>query len=286
MYRIRIFSSFGKSENCKDIYERLCESELIDNYGSNKEIYLTNDDDYTHVIILNTAMPDIRHIHKKNVIGLAFEPIQFLGLSEEFVMYAQTYIGKYYIGDKMNLLEPFVESFSHMWHNAPLKYIPLKNKPISMMVSEKNAQAGHKYRHDLINKILETSLPIDIYGRGCMYYEYLGDDRIKGRFTELEPYENYEFHICIENFETNHYFSEKIMNPLLSATTPIYMGCRNIQKYFPENVIVLSGDLCSDMELLQKIVDNPGKYKRKINVQTVKDKVSLLKNIKLLFAHN
>jgi hypothetical protein len=114
----------------------------------------------------------------------------------------------------------------------------------------------------------------------------LGDNRVKGKFTELEPYENYEFHICIENFETNHYFSEKIMNSLLCSTTPIYMGCRNIKKYFPENVIVLSGDLYSDMELLQKIVDNPGKYKRKINVQTVKDKVSLLKNIKLLFAHN
>jgi hypothetical protein len=212
MYRIRIFSSFCKSENCKEVYERLCEYEFIDNYGPNKDIYLTNGEDYNHVIILNAAMPDIQHIPKKNVIGFAFEPIQFLGLTEEFVMYAQTYIGKYYIGDKMNLPEPFVERFSHMWHNPPLKHIPLKNKPISMMVSEKNTQSGHKYRHDLINKILETSLPIDIYGRGCMYYEYLGDDRVKGKFTELEPYENYEFHICIENFETNHYFSEKITN--------------------------------------------------------------------------
>jgi NDP-sugar pyrophosphorylase family protein len=61
------------------------------------------------------------------------------------------------------------------------------------------------------------------------------------------------------------------------------MGCRNIQKYFPENVIVLSGDLYSDMDLLQKLVDNPGKYKKKININTIKDKISLLKNIKTLF---
>jgi hypothetical protein len=283
MYRVRIFSSFCPSENCKDVYERLCEADILDNYGKDKKIYLTNGEDYTHVIILNTAMPNLWRLPKQNVIGFAFEPVQFLGLTEEFVRYAQRHIGKYYIGDKMNLPEPFVERFAHMWHNMPLKYVPLKNKPISMMVSEKNQQDGHKYRHDLISKILETNLPIDIYGRGCIFYEYLEDDRIKGKFTELEPYENYEFHICIENFQTNHYFSEKITNPLLCGTTPIYLGCRNIKEYFPDNVIFLSGNIYDDMEMLRNIVDNPAKYKKRINVQTIKDKVSLLKNIESLF---
>jgi len=282
-YRIRFFSNFCPSENCKDVYERLCESILIENYGSDKDIYITNDDDYTHVIILNTAMPNISHIPKKNVIGLAFEPIYFLGLTEQFVRYAEQYIGKYYIGDKINLPDPFVERFSHMWHNQPLKYLPEKTKSISMMVSEKNQQSGHKYRHDLINKILETDLPIDIYGRGCMYYEYLNDNRVKGKFNEREPYENYEFHICIENFETNHYFSEKIMDPLLCSTIPIYLGCRNIHSYFPDNVIVLSGDLNNDMELLKNIAENPAKYKKNINNQSIKNKISLLKNIENLF---
>jgi len=282
-YRIRIFSNFCPSENCKDVYERLCESELKENYGPDKEIYITNGNDYSHVIILNTAMPDVSHIPKKNVIGFAFEPIQFLGLSEQFIRYAQQYIGKYYIGDKMNLPEPFIERFSHMWHNQPLKYVPEKTLKISMMVSEKNQQPGHKYRHDLINKILETDLPIDIYGRGCMYYEYLNDIRVKGKFEEREPYANYDFHICIENFETNHYFSEKIMDPLLCSTTPIYLGCRNIHTYFPDNVIGLSGDLKTDMQLLKNITENPEKYKKTIDIEKIKNRISLLKNIEQLF---
>jgi hypothetical protein len=283
MYRIRIFSSFCPSENCKDVYERLCESKFLENYGKDKELYITNDNDFTHVIILNTAMPEIGHIPKENIIGLAFEPIQFLGLTEQFVRYAEKFIGKYYIGDKYNLPSPFVEGFSYMWHNPPFTHIPEKSKRISMMVSEKNQQQGHKYRHELINKILETDLPIDIYGRGCQYYHYLNDYRIKGEFKELEPYENYEFHICIENIQSNHYFSEKIMNPLLAGTTPIYMGCRNIDSYFPDNSIVLTGDLYSDMELLTHIADNPSKYKKSINVQNVRDKISLLKNANKLF---
>jgi hypothetical protein len=152
-----------------------------------------------------------------------------------------------------------------------------------MMVSEKNAQSGHKYRHDLISKILETELPIDIYGRGCRYYEYMGDERIKGEFTELEPYESYEFHICIENFETNHYFSEKITNALMTSTTPIYLGCRNINEYFPDNVILLTGNVKDDIELLKNIAENPGKYKKRVSLETVKEKISLLKNIPTLF---
>lgn len=284
MYRIRIFSSFCKSEDCKEIYERLCESNSLDFYGENKNVYLTNDDDYTHVIILNVAMPKIpSHIPKENVIGFAFEPIVFLGLTNEFLAYAQKKVGRYYIGDKGELPYPFVERYSHMWHNPPLKYIPLKNKVMSMMVSEKADQPGHKYRHELINKILETDMPIDIYGRGCGFYNYLGDERVKGKFVELEPYETYDFHICIENCESNHYFSEKITNTLLCGTTPIYMGGRNINSYFPDSVIVLSGNLSEDIRLLKDITTNPERYKKKIDVDYVKDKVSLLKNVENLF---
>jgi hypothetical protein len=283
-FRIRIFSSFGKSENCKDIYERLCESTIIKNYGIDKDINITNDDDYTHVLILNTAMPKLpSNIPKKNVIGLAFEPIVFLGLTEEFVNYAIKNIGKYFIGDKMGLPEPFTEYFSFMWYNPPLKQTPDKKKLISMMVSEKTSEDGHKYRHALIQKILQTDLPIDIYGRGCQYYYHLNDPRIKGEFTESEPYNDYQFHICIENCISNHYFSEKIINPLLVNTTPIYIGCKNINNYFPNMVISMMGNLSSDIELLCKITDNPELYKSSIDIEKVKDKIYFLRNIKNIY---
>lgn len=282
--RIRIFSSFGKSENCKEIYERLCEAHLLDFYGENKDVFITNDNDYTHVVILNTAMPLIPpHISKENVVGLAFEPTVFLGLTKEFVNYAIKNIGKYYIGDTMGLPLPFIEHFSYMWHNPPVKTIPIKTKPMSLMVSEKTSQDGHKYRHELIQRILQINLPIDIYGRGCRYYEHLKDPRIKGEFTETEPYNDYHFHICIENCQTAHYFSEKIMNPLLVGTTPIYLGCQNIDSYFPGLVLTLSGNLDSDIELLRQIaLDIPG-HKQQIDLEKVKDKIYLLRNINGLF---
>jgi hypothetical protein len=284
VFRIRIFSSFCSSENCKDVYERLCETAFLENYGKDKEIYFTNDNDFTHVIIMNTAMPNIpAHIPKNNVIGLAFEPFVYLGLTNNFVNYAKQYIGKYFIGDKKNLPDPFVEGISYMWHNTPLKQIPLKTKIMSIMVSDKKHLEGHKYRHELVKCILKTQLPIDIYGRGCKYYNFhhLHDSRLKGEFNELEPYIDYQYHICIENMQSNHYFSEKIMNPLLTNTVPVYHGCFNIDEYFPDMVIKLSGKVEQDIVLLQEIVE--GKHKKTINVEKVKNTINLIKNIDTLF---
>ena len=279
MYRLKIFSSFGKSENCKEVWERLCETNIMEDYGIDKSIYITNDDNYTHVLILNTAMPVIpSHIPKKNVVGLAFEPLPFLGLSQKFIDYAVNNIGKYFIGTKTILPEPFTEHYAYMWHMTPYKSIPEKTKIMSIMVSMKTQMIGHQYRHLLVQRILEERLPIDIYGNGCKYYssDY---GNVKGDFEEREPYQDYMFHICIENMQTNHYFSEKITNPLLAGTTPIYFGCHSIDEYFPFNVLKLSGNIEEDIILLKNILQDPNAYRKNIEIETVKDKIYLLRNL-------
>lgn len=284
IYKVRIFSNFCRSEDCKDIYERLCEyTSPIYDYSN---ITLTNDDDYDHVIILNTAMPTLKaDVPKENVVGLAFEPPKYLRITTQFVEYAVKHIGKYCIGDATGLPEPFTERYSHMWHNPSLNSPPKKDKLMSIMVSDKKDARGHLYRHELVKKILESNLPIDIYGRGCRLYSFMGmrDERVKGEFNETEPYQQYAFHICIENFQLNEYFSEKIVNPLLCSTTPIYWGCRNIHNHFPEKVIMLTGDISKDMSLLNDICTYPGKYRKEINVEEVKRVIYLFQNMDNLF---
>jgi hypothetical protein len=283
--RIRFFSSFCDGQVCKSHYETDFESELLDYYGPDKNIYITNDDDYTHAVIMNTAMPILKaDIPKENVIGLAFEPIYFLGITGEFVEYAKQYISRYFIGDKKNLPSPFVEHTAYMWHTVPLKVAPSKNKLMSVMISEKSFAPGHKYRHELVTAILQSNLPIDIYGRGCANFQSLnGDPRLKGEFNDKEPYESYHFHICIENFKCNEYFSEKIINPLLCSAMPIYFGCNNIKNYFDEEVICLEGDLKRDMDLLMDIVKEPMKHYKRINVEKIKNKTNFLRNISEIF---
>ena len=101
-----------------------------------------------------------------------------------------------------------------------------------------------------------------------------------------EPYDGYEFHICIENVQSNHYFSEKIINSLLTDTTPIYLGCKNIDSYFPNNVIKLTGNIEHDMNLIRDICINPNKYRKRIDIVEIERKVSLLHNIEYLYNNN
>ena len=284
-YKIRFFSSFGDEKQVKEVLHRLCETSNMNNYGEGKEIEVTDGDDYSHVFILNTAMPVLReNFPKENVVGLAFEPYIFLGLSQEFIEYAEKNIGKYLIGDKSILPCLFVEHYSYLWYCTPCRTIPNKTKRMSIMISEKGVTEGHIYRHMLVQGILQQGLPIDIYGRGCAYYE-IEDDRLKGEFEELEPYRDYDFHICIENVESNHYFSEKIVNPLLNGTTPIYLGCMNIQQYFGK-IITLSKNITSDLELLKKILIEPDKYRKNIDLERVKDTVYLYRNLDSIFKKN
>ena len=240
MIRIKIFSDFCGSKGAKEVYERLCDAENLDFYGKDKQVWITEDDDYTHAIIMNKAMPVLK-IPKKNVIGLAFEPFEILRITHEFVEYAQQYIGKYFIGDKRGLPEPFIEHFGYMWYSNPKRDIVTKTKLMSIVVSEKHWAPGHAYRHTLIEKIIEANLPIDIYGKGSMKYSHKSNN-VKGEFNDAEPYENYMYSICIENFTSNHYFSEKIMSPLLHNCMPIYLGCKQIHEYF-DDILLLSGTI-------------------------------------------
>ena len=281
-YRIRIFSGFGDSSKCKEIYERLCQSHKMPNYGRDKDIYITNDDDYTHAIILNIAMPPLT-IPKERVIGLAFEPPTLMPQwSTTFMTYARHHIGRYYIGDASLLTPPFVNGYCYQWHITPPEKPLWKDRLMSIMVSDKTFAPGHKYRHTFVKAILASDLNIDIYGRGCKYYLMKGDSRVKGEFADDEPYEHYHFHICIENFSLPDYTSEKYTNSVLWSTTPIYLGAKNV--LFPEQTIQLSGDITQDMALIRDILYKPAQYRREFDQDKIRNRLSLLKNLDSVFS--
>lgn len=283
---IKCFANYCDSTECKTLFEKCFETHKMTNYGPNKDVYITDQEDYTHIIILNTGMPQIKkNIKKENIIGFACEPIFYLGLTPDFVHYAEKNIHKYYIGDKYDLRKPFVEGYGYLWHNAPLQHIPIKKNTMSIMVSQKQNAPGHKYRHTLVERILSLKLPVDIYGRGSNQYKQIfgEDNRIKGNFDYMEPYESYHYHICIENFQSNHYFSEKIVNTLLCGTTPLYLGCKNIESYLPNSSITLSGEIEKDIELIYFILQSPNMYKKNIDVEKIKQKTNFLKNLDMIF---
>jgi hypothetical protein len=279
MLRIKIFCPFASTEKCKEIYERINYSTEFDFYGENKKVYITADDNYTHAIIINTIMPHLK-IPKENVIGLAFEPNQFLNITREFVNYAQQHIGKYLVGNVEGLPPPFTSHFGYMWHSRPPKEITIKEKVMSIVVSNKRSAPGHIYRHQLIEQIIKNKLPIDIYGHGSYQYSY---PTVKGSFNDAEPYENYLFSVCIENYKCGHYFSEKIITPLLYNCMPIYRGSDHIDTYF-NDIIKITGIIQTDIQTLTEILQNPYKYYKPTYNDQNKKTVNLIANLENLFS--
>ena len=55
-------------------------NELEKDEDYNKNYSFTSGEDYTHAILMNKAMPSLR-IPRENVIGLAFEPREFLNIT-------------------------------------------------------------------------------------------------------------------------------------------------------------------------------------------------------------
>jgi hypothetical protein len=292
MYVIKIFSDFCSSEKAKENYETIYElQKKIQNLDPYKKVHFTAGNRYTHVILLNQAMPKLT-IPKERVIGFAFEPYELMKITPPFVEYAKKHIHKYYIGSKHQLPEPFVEGFGFMWFANPGRCIPLFEKAnvMSIIVSEKKFAPGHQYRHQLVEAIIQHQLPIDIYGRGSKSYATTHKDndsdyhstRIKGEFHDESPYENYMFSICIENFSNHHYFSEKIMSSMMYNCVPIYWGCTHISSYFDEPLL-LTGDVTKDMNLLQEILKNPSFYYRETYHEKNKKTINLIENMDRLF---
>lgn len=271
MIKVRCFG-LGGADNCHKVYTRVLEFLDVPRYG--RDITFCDDDSYTHAVILNTEQPELR-IPKSNVLGLAFEPNYYLGLSPEFIQYAIAKIGRYYIGSAAGLPLPFMEHHGFMWYCPFPRELTLKDRPMSIIFSQKTAVPGHQYRHTLVDRILQTDLPVDIWGRGCMSLQG-GDSRVRGTFTDKEPYEAYRFSVAIENFCLNDYISEKYVNCLVNGVTPLYLGARHVERYFPGMTVPLTGNIETDLAIISTVLRNPDRFQKKIDRLAVLSKMNLI----------
>jgi hypothetical protein len=115
-----------------------------------------------------------------------------------------------------------------------------KNFNISMLCSDKNWCPGHKVRHEIWNNQLEINIPRKFYKPCITKILKIFDDNIiiSSKRDKTEMFDSM-FHICIENNNAKDYFTEKIIDCIISKTVPVYYGCPNIGEYFDLNGIII-----------------------------------------------
>jgi len=106
--------------------------------------------------------------------------------------------------------------------------IPPKSKTISWIAGNARDLPGHVKRWALLNFIRQdNTLDIDLFGRAIQF--------IEDKWDGLGPY---KYSLAIENSSSPDYWTEKISDCFLAWTVPIYYGCTNLEKYFPEESFI------------------------------------------------
>ena len=115
-----------------------------------------------------------------------------------------------------------------------------KHFNVSMLCGDKNWCPGHKVRHEIWNNQLQFNIPKKFYRPKDTKVLKIFDDNIiiSSKRDKTEMFDSM-FHICVENNNAKDYFTEKIIDCIISKTVPIYYGCPNISDYFDLNGIII-----------------------------------------------
>jgi hypothetical protein len=199
-----------------------------------KNITIVKDDSYTHALLYNFAQLT-KPLPKENVLGFFTEPYPLRNPEGQFE-YAKDHISKLFVHEKLAGYPDFCEEyipFLGCARGINQQLTPqVKTKFCSIIASHKGFLSGHSLRHQLIRAILQTDLPIDIYGRHIETM-YRGDPRIKGTIDNKDPaFVDYEYTIAIENHPHPAWITEKYYDPLMTGCVPIYWGSTDIDRYY------------------------------------------------------
>ncbi len=115
----------------------------------------------------------------------------------------------------------------HNWPSLCTMEIPQKTNCVSCISSGLAQLKGHRLRNQFIEQLQKKIPGIDFFGRHTRPLQ----DKMDG----LLPY---KYSIAIENSSAPWYFTEKISDCFLAYTVPVYYGCTNISRYFPEKSVI------------------------------------------------
>ena len=109
---------------------------------------------------------------------------------------------------------------------AAMTDVPPKTKDVSWITSTLSFLPGHKLRLRSIEALRQAGI-VDFFGRGLK--------PIERKWDGLAPY---RYSIAFENHIGPWYWSEKLADCFLAGAMPIYVGCTNLEDYFPAGSFV------------------------------------------------
>ena len=115
------------------------------------------------------------------------------------------------------------------WIKSEDQKIYEKSKLISIIASWKTQLIGHKLRHQVISTFRNK---MDVFGNGYVKIPH-----------KIDGHRDYMFSVVIENSKRDYYFTEKLIDCLMTGTVPIYWGCPSIGNFFNIKGFIVVDDI-------------------------------------------
>ena len=128
---------------------------------------------------------------------------------------------------------------------------------ITSLIGGKKICSNHPLRHDLISRSNEIdNIPIHLFN--STNKPVLNSDGLKTMKSKTYKNELFysQYHIAIENTTQDNWFTEKLIDCFQTKTVPIYIGCRNIGKFFDINGIIHVENLDELIDACNNIDEN------------------------------
>lgn len=125
---------------------------------------------------------------------------------------------------------------------------------ISSVTGKKAFCIGHRFRHALWNLQTKIQVPCVFFRsmHGCPKEPFNTKGCPTLNTTKEELFLNFQQSIVIENSQQKNYFTEKLLDCLITKTIPIYWGCPNIDDFFETDGWIILTDANANIAI-QKI---------------------------------
>lgn len=147
------------------------------------------------------------------------------------------------------------------WQEALARPVPAKTEPAPTIMFQ-SAPFDRSGRNSYALGLL-ISTRVDSCGRYLQNRRLDGDDRSE-KF-KLATIGRYRFCIAFENARQPDYVTEKLFQPLLAGTVPVYLGAPNVADYAPPGSFINVEDFSGPRALaayLDHLAATPGEYAR------------------------
>jgi hypothetical protein len=243
--KIKLFCHWTTSKSLCDTWNKMSKG----NYTWN-DIKIVWGDDYDYLVIINAPLYIDNQFQFESKKDENFDKEKtFVFIMEPLMEKHPSVWGKW---SDVSLLG-YPNYYNHInsynineWHisktfsellETDFQSLKTKETEISVILSEKYVDPGHIKRIDFI-KFLEEKEDVitDVYGNNKFHYKnYKGSLPIHKKDEGLIPYK-YSFNV--ENMFVENYFTEKIIDSIVSESLVFYHGCPNIKDFIDERAFV------------------------------------------------